>query len=76
MCSSEVVIVKTDLCDYLVQVYHVGGQVSICNYKCGRLEVSSRVSSRLISITSVNKGGRESSLALTISMQEEWDVQN
>ena len=42
-CPSGLMRVKTDICDYLVQVfYDLGAQVSICNSKWGPLVVHSR----------------------------------
>ena len=47
--------VRTELCNYLCQVYYdSGAQVSICNYRCGPLVTATRVSPRSIGITSIN----------------------
>ena len=44
---SELIRVKTEMCDYLVQVFYVsGGQVSICNYQHGHTVTASIVSAR------------------------------
>ena len=54
-CPSELVRVRTELCDYLVQIwYDSGAQVSVCNYQCGPLVTATRVSPRSIGITSIN----------------------
>ena len=51
----ELIHVKTEHCDYLLQIlYDSGSQVSLCNWQCGPLVTVTRRTNRNITITSVN----------------------